>query len=128
MREPRPRDTKQFLAALQNALITVARPNPLVLSWQWRYELAIGFGLPSLLIALIGIRGMLDALPAMAVLIGVAMVWSPSRHYLADRGRADTCSADFASALPLLVAACWASGSRPFPCRHRGHRCPEAVR
>jgi hypothetical protein len=156
MPEPRPRNTKQFLAVLQYALITVARPNPLVLAWRWRYELAIGFGVPALLFALLGIRGMLDALAAMTVLIGVAIVWSPSRHYLADRAwcvitphrvrvgcvhgwihsrhgkipvvllttrqpfgervhlwcRAGTCSADFASALPLLVAACWASGIR----------------
>jgi hypothetical protein len=156
MPSPRPRNTRQALAALHYALGTVARPNPLVLAWWWRYELAIGVGLPALLIALIGIRGMLDTLAAMAVLIGVATIWSPSRHYLADRAwcvitphrvrvgcvqgwihsrhgkipvvllttrqpfgervhlwcRAGTCSADFASALPLLVAACWASGIR----------------
>jgi hypothetical protein len=156
MPSPRPRNTRQALAALHYALRTVARPNPLVAAWRWRYELAIGVGLPLLLIVFIGIRGMMATLAAMAVLIGVAMIWAPSRHYLSDRAwcvitphrvrvgcvqgwihsrrgkipivllttrqpfgervhlwcRAGTCSQDFASALPLLVAACWASGIR----------------
>jgi hypothetical protein len=156
MPSPRPRNTRQALASLQYALGTTARSNPLVMAWRWRYELAIGVGLPLLLIVFTGIRGMLITLAAMAVLMGVAMIWAPSRHYLADRAwcvitphrvrvgcvqgwihsrrgkipivllttrqpfgervhlwcRAGICSQDFASALPLLVAACWASGIR----------------
>jgi hypothetical protein len=156
MPSPRRRNTRQALSTLQYAFSTAARPNPLVLAWRWRWELGIGIGLPALLVVLIGIRGMLVTLAAMAVLIGVAMIWTPSRRYLADRAwcvitphrvrvgcvqgwihsrhgkipivllttrrpfgervhlwcRAGTCSEDFVSTLPLLVAACWASGIR----------------
>jgi hypothetical protein len=156
MPSPRPRNTRQALAALHYALSPLRRPNPVVLVWWWRYELGLGIGLPVLLLVLAGLRGMLVALVAMALLIGVAVIWEPSRRYLADRAwcvitphrvrvgcvqawihsrrgkiptvllttrqpfgervhlwcRAGTCTEDFASALPLLVAACWASGIR----------------
>jgi hypothetical protein len=154
MPSPRPRNTRQALAALQYALGTVARPNPLVLAWWWRYELGLGIGLPVLLLVLVGVRGMLVTLVTLAVLTGVSVIWAPSQRYLADRAwcvitphrvrvgcaqgwihsrrgkiptvllttrqpfgervhlwcRAGTSIEDFASALPLLVAACWASG------------------
>lgn len=151
---PRPRNTRQALASLYYALGPLKRPNPLVLAWWWRYELGLGVGLPVLLFVLTGTRGMLVSLVAMALLIGLAVIWEPSRHYLADRAwcvitphrvrvgciqgwvhsrrgkiptvllttrqpfgervhlwcRAGTSTEDFAGALPLLVAACWASG------------------
>jgi len=39
MSEQRPRSTRQAHAGLEYALRTVAKPNPLVLAWRWRYEL-----------------------------------------------------------------------------------------
>ena len=69
MPSPRPRNTRQALAALQYALGTVARPNLLVLAWWWRYEFGLGIGLPVLLLVLVGVRGMLVTLVTLAVLI-----------------------------------------------------------
>ncbi len=39
MSEQRMRGTRQARASLEYALSTVARPNPLVLAWRWRYEI-----------------------------------------------------------------------------------------
>src|SRR5262245_58754370 len=109
--------TRCHRSASKYVLGTVARPSALVVVWRRAYAVAIGVGLPLLLIAFIGIRGMLATLAAMAVLIGVATIWDPSRRYLADsawrvrlRRRAEARSEDSASTLPLLVAAYWASG------------------
>ncbi len=39
MSEHRTRGTRQARASLEYALSSVARPNPLVLAWRWRYEI-----------------------------------------------------------------------------------------
>jgi hypothetical protein len=39
MSEQRPTSTRQARAGLEYALSTVAKPNPLVMAWRWRYEL-----------------------------------------------------------------------------------------
>jgi hypothetical protein len=35
------------IRTVRNILISVARPNPLVLAWRWRYELGLLGGLPA---------------------------------------------------------------------------------
>ncbi len=45
MLAPRPRSTRQALAGQEFAIGRVARPNPIVIGWRWRYELASAVGL-----------------------------------------------------------------------------------
>jgi hypothetical protein len=85
MPSPRPRSTRQALAALQYALGTVAPPNPLVFAWRWRYELILGIGLPAALVLLGGIPIMVGTLAAMTVLTGIALLYAPTRRYLLAR-------------------------------------------
>lgn len=44
---PRPRSARQALAGREFAVGRVARPNPIVIGWRWRYELATAIGLPT---------------------------------------------------------------------------------
>ena len=85
MPSPRPHSTRQALAALQYALGTVPPPNPLVFVWRWRYELTLGIGLPVALFVLGGITVMLGSVAAIAVLVGGALSWAPTRRYLIAR-------------------------------------------
>jgi hypothetical protein len=42
---PRQPNNPSVLSSLENALNTVARPNPIVFAWRWRYELGLVTGL-----------------------------------------------------------------------------------
>ena len=53
MPSPRPASTRQARAALEYAIGTVARANPLVAAWRWRYELAAAAGLAAAWAALV---------------------------------------------------------------------------
>jgi hypothetical protein len=52
MPSPRPTSTRQARAGLEYALGGVARANPLVATWRWRYELAAVSGLAAIWLAL----------------------------------------------------------------------------
>ena len=82
---PRPRSTRQALAGLQYALSVVAKPNPPVLFWRWRYELILGIGLPGALIVLGGLSVMLITLGVLVLLAGAALLWAPARRHLLAR-------------------------------------------
>ncbi len=52
MPSPRPASTRQARAGLEYAFGTVARANPFVAAWRWRYELAAVAGLAAIWLAL----------------------------------------------------------------------------
>jgi hypothetical protein len=78
----RPSDRRQALAGLQAAVGSVARPNPLVLAWRWRYELTLAAAITTGVIALW--RAPLAAQALAAGLAGIAGAalwhWPPARR------------------------------------------------
>lgn len=82
MRPYRPRSTREALAPLQFALGTVARPNPVVAAWRWRYELGLAAGLPLAVIGLVGAVGMVWAVGIIAALAHVIILWPAARRFL----------------------------------------------
>ncbi|MGP0028746.1 MAG: hypothetical protein ACLPKE_36135 [Streptosporangiaceae bacterium] len=52
MPSPRPASTREARAALEYAIGTVSRANPVVATWRWRYELAAATVLAAAWIAL----------------------------------------------------------------------------
>jgi hypothetical protein len=82
MRPYRPRTTRDALAPLQFALGTVARPNPIVLAWRWRYELGLTAGLPMAVIGLIGAVGVVWAVGIIAALAHMVILWPAARRLL----------------------------------------------
>ena len=88
MRSPRPRSTSETLARLPTMLNGVARYNPLVWPWRWRYELALCIGVTlgviSLTWALGAARGLGVAAGAGA-LVGIISLWPAARHYAVAR-------------------------------------------
>jgi hypothetical protein len=78
----RPFNTRQALAGLQIALSTVPRPNPIVIAWRWRYELALTAVLPLGLAALANAAGPILAATGLAVLPGLITLWPAARRLL----------------------------------------------
>jgi hypothetical protein len=66
----RPRRARPGWAGLEFALAPVARPNPVVAAWRWRYELGLAVGLPIAVIALVS-AGEVRAVLWVSVLCGV---------------------------------------------------------
>ena len=66
----RPRRGRPGWADLEFALVPVARPNPVVAAWRWRYELGLALGLPIAVIALVH-AGEVWAVLWVSVLCGV---------------------------------------------------------
>ena len=72
MSAQRPLSTRQARAGLEYALSTVAKPNPLVLAWRWRYELggAVAITLVALVAtAAISVWGTIAAAAGLAIAI-----------------------------------------------------------
>jgi hypothetical protein len=63
----RPRDRRRAFADLQAAVGSVARPNPIIVMWRWRYELLLAIGVTAT-----GV--MLAALPATGWMFAGGMV------------------------------------------------------
>jgi uncharacterized membrane protein len=85
MRSPRHGHAGQVPAVVQLALSTVARPNPVVFIWRWRYELALVTCIPTGMIALTWVVGVAWTLTGTAVLGGAIAMWPAARRYLAAR-------------------------------------------
>src|ERR1700753_1992813 len=81
---PRRPNDPSVLSSLENALNAVARPNPVVLAWRWRYELGllVGLGFGSFAIVQQGV-----ALRSAPWLVSVAMfgAWPHGRRLLIRR-------------------------------------------
>lgn len=71
----RPANGRQALAELQAAVGSVARPNPLVLAWRWRYELILTAAIASGGIALARTPAAIWMLAGCAVPITIAASW-----------------------------------------------------
>ena len=66
-------------------LITVATPNPLVIAWRWRYEIALVAGLSASLAAAIISFGALPTIVAVIVITLTILCWPTARQFAVDR-------------------------------------------
>ena len=80
-----PRNARQVLADLQFVLNPVARPNPVVIAWRWRYELGLAAAVPLSLIALSRLLSLPGMLATVAVLACVMTFWPPARRHVVAR-------------------------------------------
>jgi hypothetical protein len=83
MPSPRPRSTRQAQAGVQYAFGTVARANPIVVAWRWRYELAATAAMAAGWIALGTVAGGAITVGLVTALISTAAHWPRGRRFLA---------------------------------------------
>jgi len=84
------RSEGNVVAGLEQILVTVARPNPIVLLWRWRYEVALAalIGLPTAaLVQAVGAAAAVTLAAAVALTGGIALSLSPALRRFA-RARA----------------------------------------
>jgi len=81
----RRRNSRRVLSDLQFALTSVARPNPLVIMWRWRYELGLVTGLPAAVIVLMRAVGAVWAVVILAALAHLIVLWPAARRSLVDQ-------------------------------------------
>ncbi|MDQ4032773.1 MAG: hypothetical protein M3332_11085 [Actinomycetota bacterium] len=80
-----PRDAEELLATLHHALVPTARPNPFLVLWRWRYELAVGVATP-LLLAWLTVTVGADATVAISsVVTALLFGWPPTRRRILAR-------------------------------------------
>ncbi|MCA1603037.1 MAG: hypothetical protein LC776_15850 [Acidobacteria bacterium] len=77
--------TRRLLSTLHQTIVFRSRPNPIILVWRWRYEIALLTGLPLTLAALVEAIGPNGAVLTATVLTTVLIGWSPARRQLAAR-------------------------------------------
>lgn len=80
------RSEGNVVGGLEQILVTVKRPNPLVLLWRWRYEvgLLLGIGLPvAALVQNVGAAATIALTSAVALTIGIGLTLSPRARQLA---------------------------------------------
>jgi len=82
---PRDRSRDGILTALEQGLVAVARPNPLVIVWRWRYEIALAVGLPWAVVGLTRAFGPWETAAGLAVLTAVVAAWPSARRALVAR-------------------------------------------
>jgi len=82
---PRPRNSRPVQSGLHHEWVTVARANPVVAAWRWRYEL----GLLSALVAALAGLGLMVGLATIAntagLLVVLAAIFPALRRHLAAR-------------------------------------------
>ena len=66
-------------------LISVPAPNPLVVAWRWRYEIALVAGLSAGLAAAISSFGAVPTILAMIVITLTTLCWPPARRFAINR-------------------------------------------
>ncbi|MGH3980750.1 MAG: hypothetical protein ACRDRZ_17415 [Pseudonocardiaceae bacterium] len=79
------REAEQLLGTLQRALVPTARPNPILLAWRWRYELAIAAGIPLAIAGLIAAIGPSGAVAVATVVTALLLGWPAARRHLVAR-------------------------------------------
>ncbi len=72
--------TRQVRAGMELALGSVARPNPLVIAWRWRYELGGALGLAIAIYTLTSAVGPWWALTVIALAGGSLSAWPTARR------------------------------------------------
>jgi hypothetical protein len=82
---PRQPNNPRVLSSLENALNTVARPNPFVLAWRWRYELGLLAGLGFGSFAIVQALGAAWLIATWLVLVAMFGVWPRGRRLLIKR-------------------------------------------
>jgi hypothetical protein len=82
---PRPGSTRQAYAGMNYAVGTVARANPVVAAWRWRYELAGMAVLAAGWLVLGPVAMAAVAAGLAAALIGTVAYWPQGRAFLAAR-------------------------------------------
>lgn len=73
------------LAELEQALVRVARPNPLVVAWRWRYELVLLVAVPLAVAERARALGAWQVAAVVAVAAGAAGAWPAARRALRAR-------------------------------------------
>jgi hypothetical protein len=66
-------------------LLSVAAPNPLVVAWRWRYEIALILGLSAALVVPIVAFGALPTVVAATVMALAILCWPTARQFAVDR-------------------------------------------
>ena len=84
MPSPRPASTREARAALEYAIGTVSRANPVVATWRWRYELAAAIVLAAAWIAL-GTVAAAALTGGLAVALALTACFPRGRRFLAAR-------------------------------------------
>ncbi len=85
---PRQPNDPSVFASVEAAFSTVARPSIFGLAWQWRYELAIAFGIPSVATAIgltFGAAALIATVATAAALFTAAAIWPPARKRVKAR-------------------------------------------
>jgi len=72
---------------IRRARTPLSRPNPLVVAWRWRYELALAVGVPLLLRGLVLPIGAWRAVAATTAVAAVLLAWPAARRLLVARVR-----------------------------------------
>ena len=80
---PRQPNNPSVLSSLESALSSVARPNPIVVGWRWRYELGLLAGLGSF--AIVQALGFVWLIATWIVLVAMFGGWPPGRRQLIRR-------------------------------------------
>jgi hypothetical protein len=86
-RRPSPRRRRNVLAELGQGLRPVARPNPLVLLWRWRYEVAILVGVPAGVIVLITRVSLVWDVAGISIVAAMLGNWPAARSWLLAHSR-----------------------------------------
>lgn len=76
-----------LLAGLERGLISVTPPNPLVLIWRWRYELALLIGIPAGVLALLRADGWRWTLIEVSMLAAAICAWPEIRWWITAHAR-----------------------------------------
>ncbi len=82
---PRQPNDPSVLSSLESALSTVARPNPIVIAWRWRYELGLLLGLGFGSFAIYQALGAAWLAATWVALLAVAGLWRRGRSLLIKR-------------------------------------------
>jgi hypothetical protein len=82
---PRQPNNPSVLSSLENALNAVARPNPVVFAWRWRYELGLLAGLGFGSFAIDHVLGAAWLIATWIVLAAMFGVWPRGRRLLVRR-------------------------------------------
>ncbi len=78
------RDTRMTMD-LRRALITAARPNPLVAAWRWRYEIALLAGLAAIFTMGTTSVGILPTIAIVSVITAAVLGLPPTRQFVLNR-------------------------------------------
>jgi hypothetical protein len=65
----------------------VARPNPVVLLWRWRYEVSVLVGIPAGIIALVSQVSLVWSVAGISVLAAMLANWPAARSWLLAHAR-----------------------------------------